>query len=378
MTDNLNNGPVYLDYNATAPTRPAVIAAITAALAQTGNASSIHGFGRKARKMIEDARTQIATLCACDRNYVTFTSGGTESNNTAIKSFTGARILVSAIEHPSVLEAAPSAERIPITSSGVVDLAALEQMLTHGAPVALIAVMLVNNETGVIQPVAEIVRLVRRVSPQTRVHCDAVQAAGKIAIDFSALQVDSLALSAHKIGGTHGVGALIIAPGADIRALIHGGGQEKRMRAGTENVAGIAAFGIAANEAIKDLEKIKTLSDWRDRIERELSAIEPRLKIFGSHAPRVGTTTQIGLPGIPAETQLMALDLAGIAVSSGSACSSGTVKTSHVLKAMGASDNDAMGALRISMGWATTAADIDRFIAAWTTMHARLKDKIKS
>ncbi|WP_435640364.1 cysteine desulfurase family protein [Micavibrio aeruginosavorus] len=378
MTDILNNGPVYLDYNATAPARPAVIAAITAALTQTGNASSIHGFGRKARKMIEDARTQIAGLCACDRNYVTFTSGGTESNNIAIKSFSGARILVSAIEHPSVLEAAPSAERIPVTPSGLVDLGALEQMLTNGAPVALIAVMLVNNETGVIQPVADIVRLVRRVSPQTRVHCDAVQAAGKIAIDFSALQVDSLALSAHKIGGTHGVGALIIVPGADIKALIHGGGQEKRMRAGTENVAGIAAFGIAAAEAVNDLNTIQTLSDLRDQIERELSAIEPRLKIFGNDAPRVGTTTQIGLPGIPAETQLMALDLAGIAVSSGSACSSGTVKTSHVLKAMGASDNDAMGALRISMGWATTPADIDRFITAWTTMHARLKDKIKS
>lgn len=378
MTAILKNEPVYLDYNATAPARPAVIAAITTALAQTGNASSIHGFGRKARKMIEDARTQIATLCACDRNYVTFTSGGTESNNIAIKSFANARILISAIEHPSVLEAAPSAEHIPVTSTGVIDMAALETMLTSGAPVALVAVMLVNNETGVIQPIADIVRLIRRVSPQTRVHCDAVQAAGKIAIDFSALQVDSLSLSAHKIGGVHGVGALIIAPGADIKPLIHGGGQEKRMRAGTENVAGIAAFGVAAQEAINDLDTIQRLADLRDRIERELLAIEPRLKIFGRDAPRVATTTQIGLPGIAAETQLMALDLAGIAVSSGSACSSGTVKTSHVLRAMGASDNDAMGALRISMGWATTPSDIDRFIAAWTTMHARLKDKIKS
>lgn len=365
-----------MDCNATMPVKAGVVGLMTSVLGETGNASSIHHHGRLARKHIEDARAQIAALIQTSPAYVFFTGSATESNNIVLKSFPGQRILISAIEHPSVIESAPHAEKIPVTANGVVDLAALEKMLGQSPAPALVSVMLVNNETGIIQPVAEIVRLIRKISPATLVHTDAVQAAGRIAIDFSALQVDFMSLSAHKMGGPQGAGALIMAPGAKIEKLFHGGGQEKRQRAGTENVAAIAGFGKAAELAMADMNAFQSLAAFRDRIEEELLAAEPRLKIYGRLALRVANTTQIALPGIAAETQLMALDLAGVSVSSGSACSSGTVKTSHVLQAMGVPDQDAMGALRVSLGWHTTKEEIDAFIAAWLDMHARIKDKI--
>ncbi|MGZ9097560.1 MAG: cysteine desulfurase family protein [Micavibrio sp.] len=365
---------LYLDCNATMPIKPGVISVMSAVLGETGNASSIHRHGRVARKHIETARTQLASLIQTNPAYVFFTGGATESNNIVLKSFSGRHILTSAIEHPSVTESAPEADKIPVTTDGVVDLAALEKML-QTTP-ALVSIMLVNNETGIIQPLAEIVRLIRKTSPTTQIHTDAVQAMGRIAIDFSALQVDFMSLSAHKMGGPQGAGALVMAPGAKIEKLFHGGGQEKRQRAGTENVAAIAGFGRASELAQTDMEKFQSLSVFRDEIEEKLLAAEPRLKIYGRNAPRVANTTQLALPGIAAETQLMALDLAGVSVSSGSACSSGTVKTSHVLQAMGIADQDAMGALRISLGWHTTKEEIDAFIAAWLDMHARIKDKI--
>jgi cysteine desulfurase len=364
----------YLDCNATMPVKPAVVDVMASVLTDTGNASSIHGPGRAARKTIEDARTQVAAMAATNPAYVFFTGGATESNNTVLNTFRSGKVLVSAIEHPSILESAPDAQKIPVTVDGVVDMAKLETMLVEKPD--LVSVMLVNNETGVIQPVADIVRLVRKISPQTRIHTDAVQAAGRIPLDFSELQVDYLSLSAHKFGGPQGVGALILAPGAKIEKLLRGGGQEKRQRAGTENVAAIAGFGKAAELALQDLAAFQSLAGLRDRIESELSAHEPRLKIFGRNAPRVANTTQIALPGIAAETQLMSLDLSGIAVSSGSACSSGAVKLSHVLEAMGAAPADAMGVLRVSLGWASNAKDIDQFIAAWKDMHGRIKAKI--
>lgn len=358
------------------PIRPAVIDTMAAILRETGNPSSIHFHGRQARRHVEDARNAVAALIKTNPSYVFFTSGATESNNIVLRSYDRKRILVSAIEHPSVIEVNRDAEQIPVGSDGIIDLGALEKMLTRGPIPDLVSVMLVNNETGIIQPVAEIVRLVRRVSPMTLVHSDAVQAAGRIEIDFSALQTDFLSLSAHKMGGPQGVGALVCAPGAKIHKLTRGGGQEKRQRPGTENVAAIAGFGVAATLAAEGIGHFQSLGGLRDDLENRLLQLEPRLRVIGRNSPRVANTTQIALPGIAAETQLMALDLAGISVSSGSACSSGTVKPSHVLAAMNIDENVARGAMRVSLGWSSVKEDVDVFVAAWDQMHRRIKDKI--
>ncbi|HEY8190613.1 MAG TPA: cysteine desulfurase family protein, partial [Micavibrio sp.] len=296
---------VYLDCNATMPIKPGVIDVMTSALHETGNASSIHSAGRAARNHIETAREAVAAMAGTAPSYVFFTGGATESNNTILNTFRGQKIFVSAIEHPSILEAAPDAGKIPVASHGVIDLAAFEIMLAQKP--ALVSVMLVNNETGVIQPIAEIVRMTRRMSPATRIHTDAVQAAGRIAIDFSALQVDYLTLSSHKMGGPQGCGAIIMAPGAKIEKLLHGGGQEKRQRPGTENVAAIAGFGRAARLAIQDMPAFQALAPLRDAMEKSLKSAEPRLILFGAESARVANTSQIALPGIAAEIQLMAL-----------------------------------------------------------------------
>lgn len=367
--------PVYLDYNASALIRPAVADLMRDLMAVPGNASSIHSFGREARRHIEKAREQVATLADTHANYVTFTSGATEANNAVLKHFTGHRILISAIEHSSVLEAAPQAEKIPVTAEGVVDLETFEKLLA-GEPPALISVMLVNNETGVIQPVEEIVQLARRQHPGVYIHTDAVQAAGKIPLALAPLGVDYLSLSAHKLGGPHGVGALLCAPGAEPVPFLHGGGQEKRQRAGTENIAGIAGFGLAASMALAGLSEFQALAGWRDQLEETLQSAAPELVIFGRHAPRVANTTNIGLPGIPANTQLMNLDIEGIAVSSGSACSSGSVKPSHVLQAMGAPDDLSSHALRVSLGWGTQEDEVKRLAQVWLKMYSRVADKI--
>lgn len=368
--------PVYLDYNASGVMRPAVAKLMTSLLGVPGNASSIHGFGRAARQHIEQARAQVAALAGTHPNYVTFTAGATESNNAVLKHFAGQTIFISAIEHPSVREAAPNAIQIPVTRDGVIDLDAFEALLDQFQP-ALISVMLVNNETGVIQPVAEMARRARLKHPRVFIHCDAVQAAGKIPFELAMLGVDYLSLSAHKMGGPQGVGALLCAPGAEPVPFLHGGGQEKRQRAGTENIAGIAGFGLAAEIALAELAAYQQLAALRDDLEARLSKAAPALVIFGQHAPRVANTSNVGLPGIAANTQLMNLDIEGIAVSSGSACSSGTVKPSHVLEAMGAGPDLASHALRISMGWATTPADINQLAEAWLKMYDRVKDKIK-
>ncbi len=368
--------PVYLDYNASGIMRPAVAKLMTDMLLSPGNASSIHAFGRSARKHVEKAREQVAALADTHPNYVTFTSGATESNNAVLKHFAGQCIFISAIEHPSILESAPDAIKIPVTHEGVIDLDAFDALLDQHTP-ALICVMLVNNETGVIQPVAEIVRRARSKHPRVFIHCDAVQAVGKIPFSLSMLGVDYLSLSAHKMGGPQGVGALLCAPGSEPVPYIHGGGQEKRQRAGTENVAGIAGFGLAAEIALAEMPAFEKLASLRDQLETRLQEAAPAIVFFGRNAPRVANTANIGLPGIAANTQLMNLDIEGIAVSSGSACSSGTVKPSHVLEAMGAPADLSSHALRISMGWATSADDINRLAEAWLKMYDRVRDKIK-
>jgi cysteine desulfurase len=359
----------YLDHNATAPIRPEAVAAMTAALGQPGNPSSVHGPGRRARQLIEQARAKVAALAAVDPTWVTFTSGGTEANNLALAGLPAARLLVSAGEHDSVLQAAPEAMRIPLTPSGVIDLDALAEALAGAPEGCLVSVMLANNETGVIQPVKAVAALARKAGAW--VHCDAVQAAGKIALDMVALDVDLMTLSAHKLGGPQGAGALLARPDLPLRALQRGGGQERRRRAGTENLSGIAGFGAAAEAALRDLPAAAALAGERDRFEAAVKAIAPDLMVFGASAPRLANTSCVAVAGLPAETQLMALDLAGVAVSSGAACSSGKVQASHVLTAMGASAREAGSAIRVSLGWNSTGTDVDRLLAAWAELYRR-------
>ena len=371
---------IYFDWNATAPLRPEAREAMLGALDLTGNPSSVHGEGRAARRVVEKARESVAALVGGDPRCVTFTSGGTEANMLALSPGVTApgaprreRLLVSAIEHPSVLAggrfAAAEVETVPVTASGCVDLSILAQRLAalaqDGTRAPLVSVMLANNETGVIQPVLQVADMVHAAGGL--LHVDAVQGAGRIAIDINALGADLVTLSGHKIGGPHGVGALVRRHrDIVVEPLITGGGQEDRLRAGTENVAGIAGFGAAAAAAAREVEQgVGHIGALRDRIEHSLSAVIPDVTIFGADSERIPNTTLFAVPGVKAETAVIALDLAGVAASSGSACSSGKVTPSHVLAAMGVAPGLARGAVRISLGPATTAANIDFFQNAW-------------
>jgi cysteine desulfurase len=364
--------PVYLDYNATAPLKPAVIDTMTAALTECGNASSVHRFGRLARRTLDAARDEVAALVGAEARQVIFTSGGTEANNLAIGAAgAGRRILVSAVEHDSVLRAVADAEIIPVDARGEVDLAALQAMLERDTRPALVCVMLANNETGATQPLALIAHLAH--AHGALVHCDAVQAAGKMAIDVTGLEIDALALSAHKLGGPQGIGALVVRDHIELHPLLRGGGQERGWRAGTENVPAIRGFGVAARLAREELAAMQALGALRDAMEQRLLRVAPDVVVMAPGAGRLPNTSCVAVPGIPAETQVMALDLAGIAVSAGSACSSGKVRPSHVLRAMGASPEIAGSAIRVSLGWRTAPEDIEHFVDAWTTMVARIR-----
>ena len=360
---------VYLDYNATAPVRPAAAAAVAEALVLTGNASSVHGFGRRVRARIEEAREAVAELVGARPEQVVFTSGGTEANNQALARAAGGRTLVSAGEHDSILQAAPEAAQVPLDPEGTIDLTALGDLLSAPPAPALVSIMLANNETGVIQPVAEAARMARAAGAV--VHCDAVQAAGKVPLDFGDLGVDLMSLSAHKLGGPQGVGALVVGAESGFAPLLRGGGQERRRRPGTENVIGIAGFGAAAREAAQDLAAFAGLGRWRDRLEEGVRALAPAARLFGAGAPRLANTACFALPGLRAETQIMALDLAGVAVSAGAACSSGKVQPSHVLRAMGADEETADCAIRVSLGWASEAADVEAFLESWGALLRR-------
>jgi cysteine desulfurase len=359
--------PVYLDYNATAPVRPEAAEAVADALDHVGNASSVHRYGRDARRRVERAREAVATLVGAPPPAVVFAAGGTEANNMALRgalaAAPGSRLLVSAGEHDCVLRQ-PGAEPVPLTGDGLVDTEALEAALAaQPHRPALVSVMLANNETGAIQPVRQVVEIARRHG--ARVHCDAVQAPGKIPVDAAELGVDLMTLSAHKLGGPQGAGALLVLDDGPLAPIASGGGQERGRRPGTENVAAIAGFGAAAACAAGDLERMAEIAAWRDRLEARARELAPSVQVHGAGAPRLPNTSCLGLPGVRAETQVMALDLAGVAVSSGSACSSGKVHPSHVLQAMGL-DRDAAGqAIRVSLGWASEAGDVDRFLEAW-------------
>jgi cysteine desulfurase len=351
----------YLDHNATSPVRPEVAAAMEAALALGGNASSVHAAGRAARRAVENAREAVAALVGAEPERVVFTGGGTEANNLALKGAGRERVLVSAIEHDSVLAAAPDAERIPVRRSGVVDLDALVRMLAGDGRPALVSVMLANNETGILQPVQDAARIAH--AHGALFHCDAVQAAGKISVKD--LGADLVTLSAHKLGGPQGVGALVLAHDIELRPLVAGGRQEGGFRAGTENVAGIVGFGVAAGLAMPELASL------RDRLEAEALRRAPEAVLLGAGEARLPNTSCIALPGIKAETQVIALDLDGVMVSAGSACSSGKVRASHVLEAMGAGPELAGSAIRVSLGWSSTQDDVECFLAAWAKLRER-------
>lgn len=349
--------------------RPEVLKLVTEVMGGVGNASSVHDFGRHARKSIEDAREQVAKLCHVSTDQITFTSGATESINTVHCGYKDKRVLISTIEHPAVMAAAPHAEKIPVANDGVINIDAYKKLLNGDTPPALISVMLVNSETGVIQPVAELAKMAHEVG--ALFHTDAVQGAGRIDISFDKLGVDFMSLSAHKFAGPQGVGAIIRRDGLELPKFMLGGGQEKNCRAGTHNTAGIAGMGLAAELALENMSHYEDIQKMRDDLEQEIRQISNTAIIYGSNAARVGNTTNVGLSGMPAQTQMMALDLDGISVSSGSACSSGSFKASHVLTAMGASEEEAKSALRISLGWDTKQSDIDAFLKSYKNIIER-------
>jgi len=373
---------VYLDWNATTPLRPEARVVMAAAFDLAGNPSSIHLEGRAARKLIEDARHQVAAALGAEPRNVVFTSGGTEANVLALQPGLAGpsgeplkRLIVSAIEHVSVLSGGQffpreQIEFAPAAPDGVVDLDRLRALLA-GQPPALVSIMLANNETGVIQPTREVAAIVREAGGL--LHVDAVQALGKIPIDIRALGADLMSVSAHKLGGPKGVGALALASDRQgFAPLLRGGGQERNRRAGTENVAGIAGFGAAIAAALPALgSETHRLTQLRNRLEQGLASLAD-VVIFGTPAPRLPNTTLFAAPGVRAETAVIALDLEGIAVSSGSACSSGKVTPSHVLNAMQVRSELVQGAIRLSTGYLTSEADIERCLEAWRKLRGVL------
>ena len=373
----------YFDWNATAPLRQEAHAAMSVALELTGNASSVHAEGRAARQAIEVAREKVANLVGAEAKNVTFTSGATEANmlaltpalETAGEKSKRDKLLVSAIEHPSVLSGgrfAPEAvEKLPVTNGGLLDLHALRSALAR-AERPLVSVMLANNETGVIQPIPEIADILHAANGV--LHVDAVQGPGRIDCRMSDLGADLMSLSAHKFGGPRGAGALIRSGDIHVaEPLIKGGGQERSLRAGTENVAAIAGFGAAASCAASEQHAdSERMSRLRDLLEEQLQRATPNIVFFGQGSARLPNTTLFAVPGIKAETAIIAFDLNGIAMSSGSACSSGKVQASHVLAAMGVEPQLSRGAVRLSLGWSTTQADVERLLTAWNKVVSSL------
>jgi cysteine desulfurase len=364
-------GESYLDWNATAPVRPAAAAAMAAAAAGYGNPSSVHRRGRAARHLVERSRAAVAALVRMPPEAAVFVSGGTEANHLALAGAGRERVLVSAVEHDSVLRAVPSVEQIPVDHNGVVRLEALEELLAADPRPALVSVMAANNETGVIQPVGEIAALAREHG--ALFHCDAVQTAGKLPLDMATLGPDFLTLSAHKLGGPPGVGALVVAEGRDVAALLRGGGQEGGRRAGTENVPGIAGFAAAAELAAAELAVYEQVRALRDALEAAIMTAAPDAVVLGAAVPRLPNTSAIAMPGVSAETQVIALDLDGVMVSAGAACSSGKVGPSHVLTAMAVAPEIAASTIRVSLGWSSTEADLDHFVRSWTALYRRLR-----
>lgn len=367
-------GRVYLDWNATTPLRAGARAAMLAAYDLIGNPSSVHAEGREARRLVEDARAALAAAVGALPRNVVFTSAGTEANALALspglRGPSGRpvqRLLVSAIEHASVLSGgrfpADRIAQVKVTRSGVVDLNHLRTLLSDGPP-ALVSIMAANNETGAIQPVAEAAGIVHEAGGL--LHVDAIQVLGKITFNINAIGADLATFSAHKIGGPKGIGALVVAEGiTGLEPVLRGGGQELNRRAGTENVAGIAGFGAAVKAALQALpEDMERMVSLRDRLENGIRAMAGAT-VFSDDVERLPNTVLFTAPGLKAETAVIGFDLEGIAVSSGSACSSGKVQPSHVLSAMGFDPATAQGAVRLSLGWSTGPDDINTTLEAW-------------
>ncbi len=373
----------YADYNATAPLRPEARAAVASALEQTGNPSSVHAEGRKARALVEASRELVAAAIGACRDDIAFTSGGTEAVALPLRGAlraTGDAVLVaSGIEHDAVASLATGGDLWPVGPDGVVELGWLKDemvKLKRQGYRPLVSLMLVNNETGVIQPVAEAAEIVHAAGGF--IHCDAIQALGKIEVSVIDLEVDYLSLSAHKIGGPQGTGATYVRAGAPFSAIQTGGGQEFGRRAGTENVAGIAGFAAAVSAARRTMGVYQALGEHRDRMEEKLRAAAPTLKVHGAEAARVAGVSCFGVEGLLSETQIMGLDLAGFAVSAGSACSSGKVNPSRVLTAMGLDETAARSAIRASFGWKTVWQDFDALAEAWIRHAARARPQLVS
>ena len=368
----------YLDYNATAPVWPQVIQGVGEAMRTLGNPSSVHAFGREARSLVEGARDNIASLINAKPSQIIFTSGGTEANNLALNQRNSEPIIVSSIEHDSVLKAPTNKKIIDVDSEGVIRLEHLNSLLVESAEESLVSIMLANNEIGTIQPIKEVAKMAQRHG--LSVHCDVIQALGKIDVDWQELGVDLMSLSAHKIGGPQGVGALVVEEGLEFSSLLKGGGQERYRRAGTENVPGIVGFGIAADLVRENRIKMNNTAKLREKLENGLRSIVPDLKFYGSQADRLPNTSCFSMRDVEAEVQLVAFDLDGVMVSSGSACSSGKVTISHVLSAMGVPDGEASTAIRVSFGWQNNLRDVEEFLATWQKLYfnTRKRDQTRA
>jgi len=363
---------IYLDHNATTTIRPEVIHLVSKIMSETGNASAPHTAGRRASHHLETAREQLARAVNIRPAQVIFTSCATESINTILHTFRHDRILASSTEHAAVLDCGNDwIEQIAVLPDGRINLNALEEALKRDPKAALVNIIYVNNETGVINPVREVADLVHQYGGL--VHVDAVQALGKIPLDFTECGADYMSLSAHKIGGPQGVGAFIFGTQKPVHPLLKGGKQEKRQRAGTTNIAGIAGFGLAVDLALQNMDIYTQLGEWRHEIEKQLLDTLPTVSVNGYNAPRASHTLSLTCDQVTNTTQIMNLDLEHICVSGGSACSSGAAKPSHVLKAMGLTDDQALSSIRVSMGWTTTQNDVEVFIDSYSKIIKRLQ-----
>ena len=372
FSDRENLG-VYLDYNATSPLRSEAKKAIFDALGEPSNPSSIHGFGRRARKRLEKSRVQIAKLVGSEPENIIFTSGGTEADSLAIKGAYCSNIVISSIEHDAIFSAAPESEKVAVNQDGTIILSDLEKALSRVEGTCLVSIMWANNETGAIQPMEEIVAIASKYGAQ--VHADAIQAFGKIPINFRDSGLSMMSISAHKIGGPPGVGALVVADGIKLKPFLVGGGQEKGRRSGTENIMGIVGFGAAAEVLLNNASEPDEVCRLRDLFEQKLLDYLPDLQILSVNAPRLGNTSAVVMAGVSAETQVMLFDLEGIYISAGAACSSGKIKKSHVIEAMGVIGDATTNTIRVSFGWESTESDVDRVVETWIKIYEKTNKK---
>lgn len=365
----------YLDYNATTPLEESVKSSMLGIMGEPLNPSSSHEYGRKARRIIEDARVKVLRLAGADDCRVVFTASGTEANNLVIKGLPGYLPFISAIEHPSILKTARGVDSttVPVDENGIINISALDKLLMQRRGKYVISVMLANNETGVLQPMDKVIKVAKKYG--ALVHTDAAQCFGKMNVDMIALDVDMMTISAHKFGGPQGAAALIVKKSVPLSAHLIGGGQEQSFRAGTENVAAIHGFGVAAEILSNDLEGIKEL---RDNLEKQIKELAPTAQIFGEGQNRLPNTSYISMPNVSSETQLIHFDMDKIAVSAGSACSSGKIEVSHVLRAMGVVEDVAKTGIRVSLGKGNIKDDIQSFISSWKNLYEKVNASQKA